>query len=177
MTADANDVLRLEKITFAYEPREDRLLARVLAADGSRSALWVTQRLALRLVEALARHLDQAAAGDDARHQPQLQSFRHQAALLNSQPGTPVDAIDPAGASLLDTIDVRLSRDQVELQLHLPVRPAVLGLSNDHVRQLLQILLDLFRRAEWPVDAWPAWMRGDAATGSGIAPHSLPSLH
>lgn len=177
MTADANDALRLEKITFAYEPREDRLLARVLAADGSRSALWVTQRLALRLVGALARHLDKAAAEDDARHQQQMQSFRHQAALLTSQPGTPVDAIDPAGAPLLDTINVRLSRDRVELQLHLPARPAVLRLSNDHVRQLLQILFDLFRRAEWPVNAWPAWICDGQAAAGAANPGNAPSLH
>lgn len=177
MTADANDALRLEKVTFAYEPREDRLLARVLAADGTRSALWVTQRLALRLVGALARHLDHVAADDDARHQQQLQSFRHQAALLGSQPGAPVDAIDPAGAPLLDTIDVRLSREQVELQLHLPAQPAVLRLSNDHVRQLLQILLDLFRRAEWPVEAWPAWMHSDAEMDDGAVQGSLSSVH
>lgn len=177
MTAETDNALRLEKVTFDYEPREDRLLARVLAADGRRSALWVTQRLALRLVGALARHLDHTAAGDDARHQQQLQSFRHQAALLSSQPGAPVDAVDPSGAPLLDTIDVRLFQDQVELQLHLPVQPAVLRLSNDHVRQLLQILLDLFRRAEWRVDAWPAWMRDSAGAGSGASSGGLPSVH
>lgn len=170
MTADSSDALRLEKVTFDYEPREDRLLARVLAVDGSRRALWVTQRLALRLVATLARHLDHVAAGDDVRHQPQLQSFRHQAALLGSQSGAPVEAVDPADAPLLDTIDVHLFHEQVELQLRLPAQAAVLQLSNDHVRQLLQILLDLFRRAEWPVTAWPGWMRG-------TAPGSLPPLH
>ncbi len=177
MTSGTNESLRLEKITFVYEPREDRLLARVLAADGTRSALWVTQRLALRLVGALARHLDEAAAGDEARHQQQLQSFRHQAALLSSQPGPPVDAIDPAGAPLIDTIDVQLFRDQVELQLHLPAQPAVLRLSNDHIRQLLQILFNLFRHAEWPVDAWPAWVRNASGAGDGTSPSSLSSLH
>lgn len=175
MTGDrpAADALRLEKITFDYVPREDRMLARVLAVDGERSALWITQRLALRLAHALARHLERTTACDNQRHRDILQSFRHQAALLASQPGAPVEAVDASNAPLLDMIDVRLFEQQVELQLMLGDRPAVLSLSNDHVRQLLQILLDMFRRAEWPINCWPAWMREPVPAAAG---GSLP-LH
>ncbi len=168
---------RLTKITFEYAPREDRLLARVLADDGQTSALWVTQRLSLRLVHALRNHLDRSAAADSPHNPEALLSFRHEAAVQRREHHAPVPEPGSGHYPLLDTIDVRLLSNQVDLILKLPDGPAALSLTQDHVWQLLQILLDMFRRGEWPIDAWPAWMVNRAG-GEMVAPSgNLPPLH
>ncbi len=168
---------RLKKITFEYDPREDRLLARVLANDGATSALWVTQRLSLRLVQALRSHLDRSAAAASPHDPEALLSFRHEAAVQRREQHAPVPESGGGQHPLLDSIDVRLLGNRTDLVLNLPDGQAVLSLSPDHVWQLLQILLDIFRRGEWPVDAWPAWMVNRTGAASGAPSGSLPSLH
>lgn len=164
----AGSARQLSKITFDYVPREDRLLARVQAADGERSALWLTRRLALRLVQALCAHLEKIASTQSPQHADLLQSFRHQAAVASNRPGAPVPDIDSNDAFLLDTIELQLDTEHAHLTLMLATAPSRLSLSQEQVWRLLQILLDMFRRAEWPVDAWPAWMRDPQGVHAGI---------
>ncbi len=169
---------RLERVTFDYSATQDRLLARMQASDGERHAAWLTQRLARRLVKALLSHLDKTVTAEQAvaatpsvgggtagpGPKEMLLSFRHQAALIKREPSPPVADVDTRDLPLLESIHARLTQHRALLTMDLPVGPAVLSLSHDHAWQLLQILLNIFRKADWPVDAWPAWMRdGDSA--------------
>jgi len=78
-----------------------------------------------------------------------------------------VAEVDTRDLPLLESIHARLTQRRALLTMELPVGPAVLSLSHDHAWQLLQILLNIFRKADWPVDVWPAWMRdGDTAAAS-----------
>jgi hypothetical protein len=180
-TEDRAAVQRLTKITFDYSSTEDRLLARVQPVDGDPGALWITQRLARRLVDTLCAHLDKTAFADraaslmpapnsaaghsaDIQQKEMLLNFRREAAALNRKTTAPVPAIATDDAPLLQTIRAQLSQNRVLLTLELPDGPAALPLTQDHVWQLLQVLLNLFRHANWPVDAWPAWMRDNSST-------------
>lgn len=172
---------RLRRVTFDYSATEDRLLARMLAADGELHAAWLTQRLTRRLVKALLAHLDKtvlaehpagsmpssAASTGRGSQTPKdmMMGFRHQAALMNREPAPPVAEVDTRDLPLLETIHARLSKNQAVLTMELRGGPAALTLTHDHAWQLLQILLNLFRRAEWPTDSWPEWMR-DGETSS-----------
>jgi len=175
---------RLERITFDYSATEDRLLARMQASDGERQAAWLTQRLARRLVKALLSHLEKAIVAEcsgsgkldttstgTAGQSPKamLMSFRHQAAQLKRNASPAVAPIETRDLPLLEAIHARLSYNRAALTMELPGGPAVLSLSHDHAWQLLQILLNIFRKADWPVDVWPDWMRDqdDAGTLSG----------
>lgn len=181
---------RLERITFDYSATEDRLLARMQASDGERQAAWLTQRLARRLVKALLAHLDKttmtertsvasnsAVSSGSVSQSPKemLMSFRHQAAMLKRESPPPVAPIDTHDLPLLEIIHARLLQSRAVLTIELPAGPVVLSLSHDHAWQLLQILLNIFGKADWPVDAWPDWMRdGDA---NGTPPGDTQVLH
>lgn len=165
---------RIDKLTFDYSVAEDRLLARLQAMNGERSAVWLTQRLARRLVMALLSHLDKTAAAagpatdrqsdrpvvtSDPQQREMVNSFRHQAAMLKHAPLAPVAEVDTAGAPVLKTIRARMSKNRMLLNFDLASGPGVLILTQDTAWQMLHILLNAFRRAEWPLDIWPDWMR------------------
>ncbi len=186
--ADRAAPRRLDKLTLDYSAAEDRLLGRVQAVDGKHSAVWLTQRLARRLVRMLCDHLRKSAGtdltapsgrttdGKGPANREHLLSFRHQAAMMKREPAPPVPDVDAGDAPLLEEIRAQLSRHRILLTLELTDGPATLALTQDHAWQLLQILLNLFRRAEWPLDAWPGWMRkGEADAASG--PGSVQALH
>ncbi len=177
--ADRAAPRRLDKLTLDYSAAEDRLLGRVQVLDGELCAVWLTQRLARRLVRMLCDHLDKTAVTDGpapsgtpaaaqgSRSKELLLSFRHQAAMLKRDPEPPVPELDARAAPLLESIRARLSQDRILLTLELTDGPATLALTQNHAWQLLQILLNLFRRAEWPLDAWPGWMRDGEAVAMG----------
>lgn len=180
---------RLEKVTFDYSSTEDRLLMRVQAQDGTRSALWLTQRLARRLVRVLCEHLgatiiaEHAATVSDledrkgSQKKDQLLNFRRQAAVLNRAPGPPVPEIDTTNAFVLQKIDAQMSRHQMRLTFEMPAGPAMLALTQDHGLQLLQVLFNVFRRAEWPLDDWPTWMRNGRSIDAGGHPGRTSAWH
>ncbi len=190
-TPDRAATRQLERVTFEYSATQDRLLARMQGSDGERHAAWLTQRLVRRLVKALLSSLDKTVSAERAsssasdRPAPaadptptdMMMSFRHHAALMRQAPSRPVTVIDTQDLPLLTSIQARLSRHRALLTMELPGGPAVLSLSHDHTWQLLQILLNIFQRADWPVDIWPSWMReGDTGEVSKTA-GDHPVLH
>lgn len=181
--SDQTVVQRLDKITFDYSATEDRLLARMLAADGSRSAIWLTQRLARQIVKVLCSHLAKIATGTHANsnirseQKQMILNFKRQAAMMKHVACPPVPEIETAEVPLLHTIHARLSQDLILLTLERPAGPAVLGLTQNHAWQFLQLLLNVFRRAEWAVDAWPDWMRNNEVAGAHTNLNNSRSMH
>ncbi len=190
-TPDRAAARQLERVTFEYSATQDRLLARMQGSAGERHAAWLTQRLVRRLVKALLSHLDKTvsaehtnnsasdrpAAAADPTPTDMMMSFRHQAALMRQTPSRPVPAIDTQDPPLLTSIQARLSRHRALLTMELPGGPVALSLNNDHAWQLLQVLLNVFQRADWPIDIWPSWMReGDTGEASKAA-GDHPVLH
>jgi hypothetical protein len=53
---------------------------------------------------------------------------------------------------------------------------AELALDSVQLRQYLHILRNMFVRAEWPLDDWPAWMNEAAAEVTGAERNARP-LH
>ena len=65
----------------------------------------------------------------------------------------------------------------VLLQLPIPdADMAELALDSVQLRQYLHILRNMFVRAEWPLDDWPAWMNEAAAEVTGAERNARP-LH
>ncbi len=165
---------RLEKIAFDYSPVEDRVLARMQSKNNEARGAWLTQRMTRRLVRLLCEHLEKVTPteasspvsrmGSSAKQKELMLSFRHQAAVLKHKRGAPIPAVDSACARLLHSIRVRMSDKHIVLTFQLADSPAVLALTQDHAWQLLQVLFNLFRKADWAVDVWPAWMRDSEST-------------
>lgn len=161
----------LRRLTTVYDAAEDRLRLAGEAADGERVLLWLTQRLAHRLVSHLCRWLERQGAVDAAAPahltiaRDLAQSFAQQAARQQQVAAAPVQVDgDGDGASSLASwrvasVDVLSRPDGVELTfLGEAGEAATLPLPTQPLRQWLGIVYDHYRQAEWPTAVWPAWM-------------------
>lgn len=151
----------LQKITTTYSDTEDRI--RVAGADGAGDAvvLWLTRRLADRLVRQLVAWLEEEDGGALAALAPDLQqSWAQEAAARRLEPSAPVHAKGDAPALLVVSVD--LSRDRGRYLLAFRTAAGddapFLAFSSTELRQWLGIVHHLYRAADWPRDAWPAWM-------------------
>lgn len=162
--------MMLQRLTTQYVELEDRV--RLSGEDGSGrvQVLWLTQRLLNRLVPPLCRMLERAAQGE---HGVLLQGFEQEAARARHLPQAPVSANDAACAWLVAAVDVNKSADGYLLRFRgtSEDQVAMLQLAEMPLRQWLAILLDQYRRAEWPAGAWPDWMDPAAAPAAGGVMH------
>lgn len=171
MNTPAPEPLVLDRVTTEYLAREDRLRLTGRTAAGGTLVIWLTQRLLIRLLTPLFQLLEQAGGGSTAAPNPVQvelrQSFAQQAARAAL---TPLPAVRPASATqtwVARSVSVGRTAAGVVLvfqggdgqQARLPMAVAAL-------RQWLNILYDVWRRAEWRTDLWPAWIT-DAAPAQG----------
>ncbi len=163
--------MQLEKITFDYSPQEDRLCIMAQAPDDEAIILWLTQRLCKNLATTLLTHLENSTPAPASADKELMMAFRQSAALLEKEATSPVQVQTSARSSRVDIVDIRLSPDQVELAFHVPAaEPARLQMNPPQLRQILQIMLTMFQRAQWPTESWPNWMlEANGAIDAGAA--------
>jgi len=168
--------MKLEKITLDYVAAEDRILVRTQGDNGEVVSFWLTLRMSRALVKFLLEHLDKVTPVSAAADRELMQAFRQTSALMRLEPGTAVESGD-ATPLLLTTLD--LQRKPAGVVLQLPLRDgtvADLAMDSVQLRQYLHILRNMFVRAEWPLDGWPAWMNEAAAEMVGAERDTRP-LH
>ena len=156
---DANS---LERITVKYVEREDRIRLAGQTPEGEAVIVWITRRLLDRLLPALTERVESALKMErkDAPRATAMLRFAQQAARTQSTPQTPVRAGNAAAQWLAHSVDVSFAPQRVRLSLQgEEARRVDITLDHDMLRQLLNILYDLYGRANWPTDAWPNWMR------------------
>src|SRR5690606_13166413 len=112
--------------------------------------LWLTQRLARRLVKALADHLEKAEAIPLAtvRDAVMMQEQAQAVSAIKRQPPVAPDADAPAHR--VNNVTVKLGPEKVALQFEstLDVSPSIV-LDRTLVRQWLSMLHRQFVVAEW----------------------------
>lgn len=149
---------RLERITTEYVEVEDRI--RIAGTAGGRQpvVLWLTQRLARRLLPPLCEWLSRRE-GDPLRAEV-LQGFAQQRALAAMEPQAPVRPVRTSRHWRVASIDVTRGEDAVQLTFKgdLPDDAVRLTMSPMHARQWLAILHAGFRKGGWPLDGWPEWI-------------------
>ncbi len=153
-------------MTTEYVAGEDRIR---LAGDLGRElpvVVWLTQRLLRRLLPPMLGWLERQ--GGDLPHADLLQGFAQQAARSGMARQEPVRAADAGAAWLAQAVDLT---DLGQGGGRLTFRGAhgqevALVLGPQSLRQWLNILYDLFRRARWPMDLWPGWLRESAPTAA-----------
>lgn len=172
LAVPAMGVTPLVRFTTRYVASEDRLCLLGRSRDEGEEAVthcvWLTARLLRQLVPQLLKGLAPMQAADPVR-QAAVQGFAQQAARA-AQPAVPPVELPPATSSarslewLATVVSLRRSPQGVELTLARDAgedAPAVLlALRPALQRQWLNVLYDQWRRAEWPLDIWPAWMAG-----------------
>ena len=156
------DASNLDRITVKYVEREDRIRLAGQTPAGEAVIVWITRRLLDRLLPALTQRVESAlrVEREDAPRASAMQRFAQQAARTMSTPQPPVRAGSAAAQWLAHSVDVSFAPRHVLLSFHGDAARRVdLPLEESKLRQLLNILYDLYRRADWLTDAWPSWMR------------------
>lgn len=150
----------LERITVKYVELEDRIRLTGETSHGAVIAVWITRRLLDRTLPALVQSLEtsiEASRGDSLRTNA-LQSFAQHAARSGLTPQSPVRASARDVQWLAQAIDVTITRSDVHLSLRGADSQRVsLTLQERKLRQFLNILHDVYRRADWPTNGWPQW--------------------
>jgi hypothetical protein len=167
----------IHRITVSYDEHEDRLQLATEDSEGNVLALWLTQRLANRLVAVLLAGLAQATAGhSDASTGATIQAWEQSAAYAQHSPQPPVQSTGPVTRSLITSADISQADGQFRLVLRWPDDKAVvLPLDSTALRQWLGVVYGRYRQAEWPCNGlWPDWIeRQDHIATTGPAGKSL----
>lgn len=152
----------LGKITTSYSDSEDRLmLAGEDAAGHAALVLWLTQRLAGRLVRTLAEWLEQEGGGKlAALAADERQAWAQEAARQQFRPAAPVRIEADAPEYLVTSVDLAqdAGRYVVVFRTADETQAPRLSFSSTELRQWLGIVRALYQAAGWPQDPWPAWL-------------------
>ena len=155
----------LQRITTEYRETEDRirLAGEARGSEGARSgpavALWLTQRLLNRLIPHLCQWLEQREPA--LPRGEVLQTFAQQVATAALEPQPAVQVSAQHAEILVHSVDVKRSSNRITLVFRGADGAAVAELSTGSVslRQWLHILSAQYRKAQWPLTTWPAWLR------------------
>lgn len=160
---------RLERLTTTYDEAEDRIRVLGEVAQGEPQLIWLTRRLLDRLLPVLCQLLEKTApARVDA---PVWQEFAQAAARADLQPQAPVQGAGTQGGWVALAVD--LNHDDTLIALNIrggQGESAELTLEYKVMRQWLNVVSDLYLKAEWALDAWPGWMRPEAHVVQTAAP-------
>ncbi len=155
-------MLIINKITVAYVPEEDRLRLAVQSIKGDHLTLWLTARLAVRLVECLIRELEKKV--DNQANQNPLQAMNqfNQWQQSASQGSIPVVKEVPSQQEgptiLINAVDVGCRGDGYILTFRWSTEDGVrMVFDSKQIRQWLQIVYGQFKIARWPLTVWPVW--------------------
>ncbi|EIC28719.1 MULTISPECIES: hypothetical protein [Methylomicrobium] len=155
----------LQSITTEYDDVEDRIKLVGKFRNGDLIVMWITQRLFSRLLPVLLDRL-QAATGNlqqVGQVGSVVQEFAQQAARAQMKPQPPLKPESGAQAWLVKSIDVAATPNGLRLTFKSgDSGRAVLKLEGQFLRQWLNILYDINRKAGWPLSQWPDWVRESA---------------
>ncbi|MGE4340747.1 MAG: hypothetical protein AB7E55_33065 [Pigmentiphaga sp.] len=178
-TPQAPAIPELRRLTTQYLDTEDRIRLTGESADGDVWVLWLTQRMLQRLLSPLFSWLDTTVAKpprthdgpapvpatDDEAEQRHHQAQRAAVSGHTAQP--PVTAPPDTREILVHSIDLSHFPRGVRLTFKAagPGTPPTVRLSlpTQALRQWLRVLYQQYRKAGWPLQHWPDWLRNDPA--------------
>ncbi len=164
-----------QRFTTEFVDYEDRLRVSSELPNNQVVVLWLTRRLLDRLVSHLAGMLERETA---QAPEPELQqAFAQQAAATTHQqqseaqqqaPVTPERA-QSVSEWLVYEVDLTQAQQGVSLRFRgrQPEQVVELGMPALLLRQWLGIVHGQYRRAQWPMEAWPQWMNEGQVTTIG----------
>jgi hypothetical protein len=174
-------LLVLKSITFAYDPREDRVLAVVNPGQSPSWSCWLTRRLVLSLLDNGAKFLANTSAlvqraGPDARRD--VIAFEHEAAVAKTAPAmsvTPPEVLKMtvAAAELVHQVALTQQGERMRMELR-----GVAGGGSEAglARAELQRILDMLQ-VEVVKAAWSAGPAAPATATQTEAPTPNPARH
>lgn len=160
--------MNLTRMTCEYQADEDRIRIRGLAVsdagEGETHELWLTQRLALRLIPALVEIVEKSesvhGAGVPGAQQADIHGLK-QEMVANHAAASPEPAVqleEQSPSWLVSHVDLTQREGKLVLVLRNAQHRLQLELSAVALRQWLNILLLSFRQGQWPLQVWPEWL-------------------
>ena len=174
-------LLALKSITFAYDAREDRILAVINPRHPPTWSCWLTRRLVLSLLDNgrqfLARisPLVQRAAPEARR---EVAAFEREAAVANTAPAmsvTPPEVLktNVAAAELIHQVALNQQGDRIRMELRgVAGGGSEAGLARAELERVLDML-----RAEVVKAAWSAAPAAAAPATEPNKPAPKPARH
>lgn len=164
-------MLELNRLTSEYIEAEDRFRLTGEDQDGNALRLWLTQRLALRIVSHLVKDIStrspeaiQNPSQDDDANKL-LQESAQQAAQADLTPQEAVTSTSSTRALLIQEVDINRAADGAvgfifKDSVDEAAEKVTLGFEPQQLRQWLTILHQQWLLAQWPVTVWPEWISG-----------------
>ena len=165
--------MRIKTVTTSYNPDEDRLCMAAVDEAGQQRVLWVTRRMAERLVPALTQGMAapaaeevppapdaQAQAPDKAAQSQAAQVYAQLEARLAHKAPPPVEPGPQTPQGLVYEITLKASDNGARgMEFHCRgLDSSELVLTPRELRLWLHQVHVGFRAAQWREDIWPAWI-------------------
>lgn len=157
-------LFQIQTFTARYDPAEDRLRLDAVDAKGHKQSLWLTRRLGDRVIPVLVSHLEgktpegippDLAQGMSQSHARQARQTGDNSPAVVAESGTPI--------WLCRTIHVQKARHGLNVIFTDDARiNAVMPMVEANLRVVLDILLDLYTKANWSTEPFPEWMKPEA---------------
>jgi len=157
-------LFQIQTFTARYDPAEDRLRLDAVDANGQKQALWLTRRLADRVIPVLVSHLEgktpEGIPPDLAQGMSQSRA-RQARQTADTSPAVVAESGTPPW--LCRTIHVQKAQQGLNVIFNDDVSvSAVMPMVELNLRAVLDILLDLYTKAGWPTEPFPEWMKPEA---------------
>ena len=157
-------LFQIQTFTARYDPAEDRLRLDAVDANGQKQALWLTRRLADRVIPVLVSHLEgktpEGIPPDLAQGMSQSRA-RQARQTADTSPAVVAESGTPPW--LCRTIHVQKAQQGLNVIFTDDVSvSAVMPMVELNLRAVLDILLDLYTKAGWPTEPFPEWMKPEA---------------
>jgi hypothetical protein len=148
----------LKTVAFAYDAKEDRILAGINLGQADAWSCWLTRRLVLALLERAPRFVERTSTSAqqtpmEFRHD--LVAFEREAALATTASSMrPADNAhmkgSAASAELADRLTISLQCDKFRLELKGNREGAAAGtIKRAQLQRILQMLSEEVTRASW----------------------------
>jgi hypothetical protein len=171
-------VIKLQRLTMEYVVIEDRMRISGETRDAGPVVMWLTNRLAMRVVPQLLRWLEDQAAltagysSDSPALKRELQSFAQAAAVAGLKRHRPVVAEGDVPSWVVQAVDITATQDRLSITFRGEQdQSARVPFNATGLRQWLSILHRAWLKAEWPSLVWPDWIKRDEASPPDAVRH------
>ena len=160
----ARALFRIQTFTGRYDPVEDRLRLDAVDAAGGKQAIFLTRRLADRVIPVLVSHLEGKTPGGVPAELAQGMSQSRARQARQTGAATPAVAVDAETPHwLCRTVHVQKAEHGLNVIFTDDIRTdAVMPMVEANLRAVLDILLELYTKANWPTEPFPEWMKPEA---------------
>lgn len=161
-------------LRFHYSAVEDRVAAALTDGGGSSAVLWITRRMAGKLLDALAEFMSRTSPGllTAPGHAAEVLGFEHELAIVQAggegvfKPVASKLKIDPA-PHLVDTVNLlQLQNGKSRLVLRARQQQIAMDLPREALHLVYHQLCALAEHAGWKLDLKVPW----ESPGAGAPP-------